>query len=458
MEPVDRREFLKSAGAQAGLALASTAGLGTSVRTAHAGVPAVAKDTPDIAVIGAGIIGSFTAYHLRSLGAKVQLIDAYGPGNSRSTSGDETRGVRSSYGDRPNGEQWMRWARQSMIAWRQWDERWWREMGTRVYFPTGDLITRAAWDPFLKQTLEWWRKNAVPHETLTVDEARYRWPVFDLTGINALIYEPDAGVVRARAATQCVASTFVRSGGTLTIDRATTLLRGAGKLDEVRLASGAAVRAGTYVFACGPWLWKVFSNLLLPRMRTSIGQVCYVGTPVGDTRFEVPNMPSHNFPGITGWPAVPFDNRGFRTRTGGGLHSDPDTSDRVVAANTLTRLRTFLAERFPLLKDMPVLETRACHYEGTVSRNFIIDRHPDFSNVWIAGGGNAEAFKQGPVFGAYVADRVLGRPTDPQLAEAFKVPTTTFEEEARKAEEEARRARAEGRSERERLEEENFQV
>lgn len=442
---LDRRDFIRTAGAGTGL-LAAAGSLATTIRPSPANAsPYIAPRSPDVVVVGAGVVGAFTAWFLHNAGAKVRLIDAYGPGNSRSTSGDETRGVRSSYGDRASGQQWMLWARKSITAWKEWDERWWKEMGQRVYFTTGDLITRAAWEPFLRQTVEWWTKFGIPFETLSVDEARYRWPVFDLTGINAIIYEPDAGVVRARAAVQCVASTFVRAGGELRTDRVTTLMRGKGQIDELLLANGDSVRAGTYVFACGPWLWKVFSNLLLPRMRTSQGQVCYVGTPVGDNRFEFPNMPSHNFPGITGWPSLPFDNRGFRTRTGGGQHSDPDTSDRVVVPNTIDRLRRFLAERFPALRDMPVLETRACHYEGTVSRNFIIDRHPDFSNVWIAGGGNAEAFKQGPTFGAYVADRVLGRPTDPALTEAFKVPATTYEEEERRAEAQ-RRAAGQGQS------------
>jgi choline dehydrogenase-like flavoprotein len=71
--------------------------------------PAVNGKTYDIAVVGAGAFGGWTAYWARKLGASVVLIDAYGR-NSRSTSGDETRGVRSSYGDRPKGEQWMQWA------------------------------------------------------------------------------------------------------------------------------------------------------------------------------------------------------------------------------------------------------------------------------------------------------------------------------------------------------------
>jgi sarcosine oxidase len=54
----------------------------------------------------------------------------------------------------------------------------------------------------------------------------------------------------------------------------------------------------------------------------------------------------------------------------------------------------FLAS-VPAARDAPLLETRACHYELSISRNFIIDRLPGRDNVWIAGAGNAEGFKTG---------------------------------------------------------------
>jgi glycine/D-amino acid oxidase-like deaminating enzyme len=84
--------------------------------------------------------------------------------------------------------------------------------------------------------------------------------------------------------------------------------------------------------------------------------------------------------------------------------------------------RAFLAERFPELATAPLLETRACHYEMSASGNFIIDRYPGFSNVWVAGGGTAEGFKFGPVLGEYIARRVLGIEDDPALAKAFALP------------------------------------
>lgn len=110
-----RREFLKTAGVQAGLLATGVSAVGAAAPSEPASptagrwlaAPAVNGRTYDVAVIGAGAFGGWTAYWARKLGASVVLVDAYGPGNSRSTSGDETRGVRTSYGDRPHGEQWM---------------------------------------------------------------------------------------------------------------------------------------------------------------------------------------------------------------------------------------------------------------------------------------------------------------------------------------------------------------
>ena len=89
-------------------------------------------------VVGAGAFGGWTAYYLRQLGASVKLVDAYGPGNSRATSGDETRGVRSSYGDKGIwAELWMNWANQAIDRWIKFDAEWGREMKVRLFFNTG---------------------------------------------------------------------------------------------------------------------------------------------------------------------------------------------------------------------------------------------------------------------------------------------------------------------------------
>ena len=167
-------------------------------------------------------------------------------------------------------------------------------------------------------------------------------------------------------------------------------------------------------------------ELMGNRIRTSIGHTFYFAAPPGDTRFSFPNMPSYGVPGCTGWPALPPDHRGFRVRTGGRPPESPDTSDRWIPPEGHERPRQMLECHFPDLVGAAVNETRACHYESSVDGNFIVDRHPDFDNVWLVGGGSAEAFKFGPVLGEYIARRVLDVEDDPDLAEGFRLKKEEF--------------------------------
>lgn len=485
-DPMARRDFLRVAGVGAGAMLAAGCASGGAFPSARpvTGIdPKGARDggVGHVVVIGAGAWGGWTAYHLRARGARVTLIDAYGPGNSRSTSGDETRGIRSSYGDRATGELWTPWARSAIERWALFDKEWGPAFKTKFFHQTGDVIMRATEEPFIKKTIELWKANNVAHEVLTGDEARKRWPVIDARDITIAITEPDAGVVRARAATQAVAAVGQKMGVKLTIGRVRLGEIRNGQLQGVILEDGTVVRGDAYVFACGPWLRKLFPYME-NRMRIPLGFVCYFGVPVSDKRFTYPNLPSYNFPGVTGWPVLPVDSRGFRVRgsiaapqpqtatastpgtttpaagapaTGTAaapasnspaaagtnsparaannqppadpLQQDPDTSSRMGTQNQIDGSRRFLAARFPLLAHAPLLETRACHYESSVNSNFIVDHVPETNNAWIAGVGQAEGFKFGPVVGEYVAQRVLGIEGDPKLVKAFKLPVEEYE-------------------------------
>ncbi len=457
-DPLRRRDFLKVAGTGAGLLL-----LGGCARSENPMVPGIVPrrrvplvtGSPEIVVIGAGAWGGWTALHLRQTGATVTLVDAFGPGNSRSTSGDESRGVRSSYGDREGntGELWMLWAREAMKRWRAFDDEWGRDLRLNLFHTTGDLMLRQDWEPFLVNTKKWWDKHRVPYQVLQPEDVARQFPVISMDDINVVMYEPDAGVVRARRACQTVAAAFERLGGRIVIGRARLSKINDGRLEEVALDTGDRVRGDTFVFAAGPWLGKTFPELFAKRIVTPLGYVCYFGTPPNEQRFTYPNLPSFNFPGVTGWAALPVDSRGFRVRGGerapappgapkqqgprGSFGSsafttppvqlDPDTSDRWADASKIDGPRRFVAHRFPLLKDAPILQTHACHYEISSNRNFIVDYHPKLRNVLIAGGGNAEGFKFGPVVGEYIAQRAMGDTGSAAVAQAFRLPAHDFE-------------------------------
>lgn len=443
---LDRRSFLKEAGVKVGLLAAGQRAL-PAMPGSH-GI--VSSRSPEIVVIGAGAFGGWTALHLRKMGASVTLVDAYGPGNSKSTSGDEARGIRSSYSDRLT---WVRLASQAITRWKEWDQEWAKPFRMQLFFHTGDLILRAAAEPIITATRASWDKLGVPYETPSVDDVRREYPQINCDGVTLALFEPNAGVARARRSCEVVAEVFRKEGGKLVIARAALGPREGGRMPHVTLDTGVTLGADLFVFACGPWLPKVLPDVMTDRLRTPLGRVIYFGTPPGDERFTFPNLPSFNFPGVTGWPGLGPDNRGFRVRGGGrgGAASsdqsagagaaerappreptppaqlDPDLSDRWVPAESLAGPRAFLAERFPAMKDAPIVATHACHYESTVDRNPIVDHYPGLDNVWIAGGGSAEGFKLGPVIGEYIARRVMGKPTEPELDEQFRLKEEKFE-------------------------------
>jgi glycine/D-amino acid oxidase-like deaminating enzyme len=285
--------------------------------------------------------------------------------------------------------------------------------------------------PFMEQSCENWDVMGHPYEVLTPEEVRYRWPVMHTPEIGAAVYEPSAGVVRARRAIESVARVFVQEGGEIRIARA-SMGEARGRTLDVRLENGDRLEAGVFVLAVGPWFAKLLPELMGRRFSSSaIGHVFYFATPPGDESYRYPNLPSYNVPGTTGWPALPEDSRGFRIRTGGAQGDDPDTSIRTVPPEGHERPREILARYFPALADNPINETRTCHYSSTVSRNFLIDRHPDYDNAWLAGAGAAESFKQGPVLGRYIAGRVLGTERDEELNASFKLSEEEFPADGR---------------------------
>lgn len=436
---LDRRRFLGVAGAGAGAMALRGVGDGVerreTSREQSRRAPAVIRSrAPDFVIVGAGTFGLWTALHLRRMGAEVLVVDQHGPANSRATSGGETRGVRSSYGDREHGPIWTRWAKESIGRWKAWDE----EVGDALaplFYTTGDLILRPEMEPYLRRTTSQWDDLGAEYEWLEIDEVNRRWPVINTEGMTLALYEPEAGVVRARRAIETVAQAFTREGGEIRIARVTPGRVANGRLEGVVADDGELITGGTYAFACGPWLSKVLPEVMGNRLSISMGHTFYFGTPPGDHRWEFPHMPSWGFPGATGWPALPPDFRGFRIRTGGRPPEDPDLSSRAeIPPEGFERIREYVGRWFPLLAEQPILETRACHYESTPSRNFIIDGYPGWENAWITGGGSAEAFKQGPLLGEYIAHRLTGNDMDPEATEGFRLPGEFEEGEGRRFE------------------------
>ena len=238
------------------------------------------------------------------------------------------------------------------------------------------------------------------------------------------MFTPGTGVLKAREGCQAVADAFQKGGGHFTIARASLGRQAGGRLQDVTLSNGQTVAAQSFVFAVGPWLPKVFPDVMADKLRSPRQLELFYGTPPGDERFTYPNFPNWAVGGAYGFPSI--EGRGFKVAMEGHLIVDPDTQQRVPTAEEIAKGREFVARWFPLLKDQPLIESKVCQYEMSVDSNFIVQRHPALENVWLVGGGSGHGYKHGILLGEYVANRVLGKPTDPALEPIFKLKPGTF--------------------------------
>jgi sarcosine oxidase len=374
------------------------------------------KQIFDVAVVVAGVFGAWVAYQLRRAGAGAILIDAYGPGNSQSSSGGESRMIRMGYGP---DEIYTRMAQRSLLRWRELFEL----IGTTHLFqPTGILWLAQEHDPYCEATLETLERCGVRYERLDRPELAGRYPQLEL-GSNAWgILEPDSGILLARQAVQAVVAQaltegLVYSNEAVLPPQSALIEQGANRQSagdhwqSLTTASGEEIFARQFVFACGPWLPKIFPALLGPLIHVTRQEVFFFGVPEGDAskRFGPEQLPAWiDFNDLVyGIPNL--DGRGFKLAIDAhGPEFDPDRSDRVISIAGLVAARGYLGARLPELRNAPVSETRVCQYENTSNGDFLIDRHPACENVWLVGGGSGHGFKHGPAVGEHVAALVAG--------------------------------------------------
>ena len=406
----NRRSFMQTAGAGAlGAVLAPGRVRAQSSR------PASAHPDYDVAVVGAGVFGAWIADQLQRAGRRVVLVDAYGPGNARSSSGGLTRVIRMGYGDK---EIYTRWSMRSLGLWKSLLGH---SAPSAFFQQAGVLWMARGDDPLTTTTLATLGRLGVRHERLMRPELEARWPQIDFGPITWAIHEPESGFLVAFHAVQAVAQRAMASGAEY-LQEAVLAPSGKGGLTSVTTRSGRSLRAGTFVFACGPWLPKLFPDLLGERIFPTRQEVFYFGPPAGEERFKSPAMPVWvDFAEeIYGLPD--FKGRGFKVAPDRhGPPVDPDSLVRVVDPESLDRVREYVGRRFPALKDAPIVGSEVCQYENTSNGDFLIDRHPDLENVWLVGGGSGHGFKHGPAIGEYVAARILeGGPVEARFSLATK--------------------------------------
>lgn len=353
-------------------------------------------------IVGAGVFGAWIARTLTDRGWAVTLLDQHGPGNSRSSSGGETRIIRSAYGSLAV---YARWARQSLPGWIALERR----VEEQLFVRTGALFIarEAAW---LDETAATLKGEGILCEHLDGEALARRFPQLAFADAVGAVMEPDAGVLFARRAVQCLVSTLIEDGVTVRTERITAVADAGASTDVV-------------IFACGAWLPSLFPEELGDAIAPTRQEVFFFGSPPGDARFSAAHLPAWVAfdEGIYGLPDL--EHRGVKIAIDAhGVSVDPESMDRLVGDASLASIRDLLRRCVPELADAPLLETRVCQYENTTDGHFLLDRLPGNDRVWIAGGGSGHGFKHGPAIGKYVADLLEGSAGDPRFQLAGRPP------------------------------------
>src|SRR5688572_16181066 len=268
---------------------ALAAGL-AGARHAPAKEARMSKPAWDSIVVGAGVFCAWTARQLRTAGQRGLLLGAFGAADARASSGGESRLTRGSYGA---DEVYTRMAFDSLPQWK-WLSN---QAGLPVFHPVGVLFFFQKREPYVDQSLEVHRRLKLPTQELDRAALEQRYPQVYWKDIEVGLLEPGFGVLMARRAVQTLVRQFVKSGGEYRV--AAVKPPDASKaLVSLELSDGGTVSAANYVFACRPWLPKVFPHLLGQRIFPTRQEIFFFGTPRGDARFALGGLP--------GWAA--FNN------------------------------------------------------------------------------------------------------------------------------------------------------
>ena len=241
--------------------------------------------------------------------------------------------------------------------------------------------------------------------------------MIDFDGIELGLWEPEFGALMARRAVQTLVAEFVAAGGDYRQARRRSRRSG-------RRAARAHHHAGRreavrrrFVFACGPWLPKLFPDLLGRRIFPTRQEVFFFRPRPATTasgRGRLPGWADFNAGDIFyGFPDL--EGRGFKIAH--DLHGppiDPDSGDRTPSPAALAEVRAYMERRFPGLRGAPLNEARVCQYENSANGDLLIDFHPRRPNVFLVGAGSGHGFKHGPAVGAYAAQLVTGTLAAPE--------------------------------------------
>jgi sarcosine oxidase len=357
------------------------------------------QTTFDVIVVGAGGMGSAAAFELARRGRSVLALEQFPLVHDRGSSHGHTRIIRRAYYEHPN---YVPLVQRAFERWYDLEQRTGRHLLTEcpclsIGPPEGEVVTGV---------LAAAREHGLAVDRLLPADLRTRFPQVQFDDQYLGVLERDAGFLYVE---DCVLAHLdaARALGAMIQPEEPVTAWEARDGGVTVTTTRDTYRAGRLVLTAGPWAGRLLGDRGR-RLRVMRQAILWFGTATEAEfrrdRFpiflaEVPGGPFYGLPAI--------DGRGVKVaRHYGAPEVDsPDEVKRAVRPADERPVRKFLATHIPDAAG-PLRYAQTCTYTLTPDRHFLIDLHPDHSNVAVAGGFSGHGFKFSSVVGEILADLV----------------------------------------------------
>jgi sarcosine oxidase len=356
----------------------------------------------DVAIIGMGTMGSFAAVELARRGLSVIGFDRFTPPHGRGSHSGSTRIYRIAY---PEGTGYVKLAQRAGDLWDAAAE----DFGARLLHRTGMLYMGRPDEPLIQEVRDSAVSNQLLTETLTAEEIYRRYPAFEIPEDYTGILDTQAGWIDVDTSITAAHAYARTLGVTCLFEQAVTGWDAS--TDGVRVhLENETIHAGRLIITAGAWASSLLSELQLPLAIKR--KVIAWFAPERPELFAAGRVPVFTFPEnfLYGFPGVPGLGVKVAEHMGGSYLAGADGAVAPPGPADLDPITATVAKYMPGLGSR-IVKSATCLYTMTSDDDFIVDRHPHFSNVVFAAGFSGHGFKFAPLIAEALADLVIAGKT-----------------------------------------------
>jgi sarcosine oxidase len=350
-------------------------------------------------IVGLGGMGSATLFHLASRGWRVLGLEQFAPVHGQGSSHGDSRIIRETYFEHPL---YVPMVQRAHALWRDLEE----QSAAKLMTITGGLMIGPPDGTVVAGTLRSAAEHNLPHEVLSPDEVRARFPAFRLAEGLVAVFDPRAGFLDPEACNRAHIKAAQDAGAEARFNEPLVDWNVDGDGVRVTTTSGAYT-ADRLVLCAGAWTRGLIPDLELP-LTIERQAVFWLDPELDGPHYDLGRLPIYAYEYRTGnicygFPRLP---RGVKASVmhAGAIAPDPETVNRVVDEAEVRPLRAALKPILPALSEAPVRESDVCLFTNTPDHDFIVDFHPFFPQVLISSPCSGHGFKFSSAIGEIHAD------------------------------------------------------